>query len=464
MTNWTEIIAPYKKELLADLDGLLRIASVKDLKTASDKAPFGKNIDDALTYMLSLGQRDGFTVKNLDHYAGHIEIGQGEKSLGILTHLDVVPADASQWETDPFEPTYKDGKLYARGSLDDKGPALMAYYAVKILKDLGYTFNQRIRLIYGTDEENDWQGVEHYFKQEAMPDFGIVPDGIFPMIYAEKGIASIQLSQAYHSQQLLSFDSGSAYNVVPDYAKAVLDLRKDVTTAFNHYLSHFDLEGKIVQDGSRQVLEVFGKSAHAAGPERGVNAALHLVDFLSHLNLRQEEQKILSFIRQNFFGDSSAKTIGLAYHDQILGDVTNNLALIKLSGGEIRIGFNLRYPATYDYQSHLSTFKKLAQSQGFALEEISHRKPSYADLESPETKLLLDVYRKHTGDQTPPLAIGGLTYGRIFERGITFGPSFLGSPATLHQPNESIELNDLFKSLEIYIDAIYRLATVEGHD
>lgn len=188
MKDWASIIDDYKTDLLTDLEGLLCIPSVKDTASVSTKAPFGKGIQEALDYMLALGERDGFTVKNLDYYAGHLEIGQGESLLGILSHLDVVPVNPSQWETAPFTPVIKEGRLYARGALDDKGPTLMAYYAIKILKELGYTFNRRIRLILGTDEENDWQGVKHYFKHEEMPDFGIVPDGIFPMIYSEKGL------------------------------------------------------------------------------------------------------------------------------------------------------------------------------------------------------------------------------------------------------------------------------------
>ena len=85
--------------------------------------------------MLAYGERDGFTVKNVDNYAGHIEYGEGDETLDF-GHMDVVPA-GDGWETDPYEPVIKDGKIYARGASDDKGPSMAAYYAMKIIKELG---------------------------------------------------------------------------------------------------------------------------------------------------------------------------------------------------------------------------------------------------------------------------------------------------------------------------------------
>lgn len=80
--------------------------------------------------MLDLGKRDGFITKDVDHYAGHLEIGQGEKLLGIL----------SQRTTS---------------------------YLVLMKKII-----DRVLLTIS--------------KKETTPDFGIVPDGVSPTIYAEK--------------------------------------------------------------------------------------------------------------------------------------------------------------------------------------------------------------------------------------------------------------------------------------
>lgn len=464
MVNWTKIIEPYKKNLLIDLEKLLLIPSVKDPETTSPDAPFGRGIQEALDYMLNLGKRDGFITKDVDHYAGHLEVGQGEKLLGILSHLDVVPAETDQWDTPPFTPVIKDDKLFARGALDDKGPTLMAYYAVKILKELGYHFNQRIRLIYGTDEENNWQGVAHYFKKETMPDFGIVPDGIFPMIYAEKGVVSFDLNRELKSQNLLTFQAGKAYNVVPDQACAEISYHENLEVPFTSYLDRHGLNGNFSEDGDKQILTLEGKAAHAAGPSEGINAALHLAHFLISLDLDLDAKNFLDIIENYLWQDTEGKKIGIFHQDQELGDTTLNTAFITLEDGQARLGLNWRYPASLNFNQAWSHLQDLAQKEEWQLNLISHQETSHANLDSPETKLLLDTYRKHTGDQTPPLAIGGITYGRVFDRGITFGPFFLGKPATLHQPNEYIELADLWKALEIYLDALYQLATEEGQE
>lgn len=462
MTNWETIITPYKEALLADLQGLLKIPSVKDPETASPSAPFGEGIQKALEYMLALGQRDGFSTKDIDHYAGHLEIGHGEKLLGILSHLDVVPADATKWQTDPFTPILKDGKLFARGALDDKGPTLMAYYAVKILKEQGYHFNQRIRLIYGTDEENDWQGVTHYFKKEVMPNFGIVPDGIFPMIYAEKGVASLSFKKVVNSQQLLKFHAGQAYNVVADLASAELDFPENLQDAFETYLNENNLKGQWEKDESKQILTLYGKSAHAAGPSQGINAGLYLVHFLNQLALDQNAKEFLAIVDKYFWQDTSGKKLGIFHQDKELGDTTLNTAFITIENKQASIGINWRYPASLSFDKTWSIFKTWANQTKLDVSLISHQKPSHAKTDSPEVQTLLNTYRKLTKDQTPPLAIGGITYGRVFDRGITFGPAFLGKKATLHQPNEYIELDDLWKALVIYLEALYLLATEEG--
>ncbi len=67
----------------------------------------------------------------------------------------MVPA-GSGWDTDPYEPKIKDGKLYARGSSDDKGPNNGLLLCLKIIKELGLPVSKRVRFIVGTDEESGW--------------------------------------------------------------------------------------------------------------------------------------------------------------------------------------------------------------------------------------------------------------------------------------------------------------------
>ncbi|KLD59058.1 dipeptidase PepV, partial [Lactiplantibacillus plantarum] len=110
---------------------------------------------------------------------GYAEIGEGDETLAILAHVDEMPA-GNGWDTDPFEPTIKDGKMYARGVSDDKGPGMAAYYGLKIVKELGLKLNKKIRFIVGTDEESNWTGMKRYFEVEPAPTLGFSPDAMFP--------------------------------------------------------------------------------------------------------------------------------------------------------------------------------------------------------------------------------------------------------------------------------------------
>ena len=177
--NWQSEIEKRKQNLLVDTQNLLKIKSVLDEEQHTETAPFGEGVKAALDYMLELGANDGFTVKNVDHVAGHIEMGEGEELLGILCHVDVVP-EGDGWSSDPFGAEIRDGKIYARGAVDDKGPTMAAYYAMKVIKELGLPLQKRVRMIIGTDEESQWRCVNHYFEVEEMPTLGFAPDADFP--------------------------------------------------------------------------------------------------------------------------------------------------------------------------------------------------------------------------------------------------------------------------------------------
>ena len=125
--DWQKEVEARKDDLLKDLGDLIRINSIRDVEHGTKEEPLGPGPAAALRKVLEFGDRDGFVTKNIENVAGHIEYGDGEEMFGLLGHVDVVPVD-DNWDTDPFEPVIKDGKLYARGSADDKGPSIAAYY------------------------------------------------------------------------------------------------------------------------------------------------------------------------------------------------------------------------------------------------------------------------------------------------------------------------------------------------
>ena len=146
---------------------------------AEGDAPFGKEVQRAFDFALEMGRRDGFDVKNVDNYGGHIEFkGKTDEVVAVVGHLDVVPAgDLSNWKTDPFRAEISGGRMYGRGTIDDKGPFIAGYYAMKALKQAGFEPTRSIRAIMGLDEETEWKGMEYYMKKENPN----VVSGFLPM-------------------------------------------------------------------------------------------------------------------------------------------------------------------------------------------------------------------------------------------------------------------------------------------
>ena len=151
-----EKIMELQNDMIASIIEAVKIPSV--ISDAKEGYPFGENIDKVLRQTLKLCEDLGFRTVYKDGYYGYAEIGEGEELIGILGHLDVVPeGELDSWEIPPYEGVIKDGKLYGRGTQDDKGPTIAAIYAVKALMDLDVKFDKRVRFIFGTDEENLWR-------------------------------------------------------------------------------------------------------------------------------------------------------------------------------------------------------------------------------------------------------------------------------------------------------------------
>ncbi|MFA7220778.1 MAG: M20/M25/M40 family metallo-hydrolase, partial [Synergistaceae bacterium] len=143
------------EDLLKDLQSSLMIRSVYDESLVSVEHPFGPEISEALEGFLKCAEKLGFMTANISNYAGYAEMGSGEKLVGILAHLDVVPeGETAAWSVPPYSGKVVEGRLYGRGSLDDKGPAFSVLYAMKALRDSGFKLECRIRLIVGLDEES----------------------------------------------------------------------------------------------------------------------------------------------------------------------------------------------------------------------------------------------------------------------------------------------------------------------
>ncbi|MYL20092.1 dipeptidase PepV [Halobacillus litoralis] len=435
-----------------------KLISIPSVYTEDEGTPFGPSIQEALSHMLALGERDGFVTKNIDGYAGHIEFGEGDEIIGVLGHLDVVPAGEG-WTSPPFEPVVRNERLYGRGAQDDKGPVMAAYMAMKMLKDQGFIPRKKIRLILGTDEERDWQGMAHYFKKEPMPAAGFTPDASFPVIHAEKGLLDAYVTYPSESSRegeaaLLNVKGGGPLNMVPD--EAVAEISGDIRAAFEAYVKD-DQEKAYLEEKEESVRIVFkGRAAHASRPETGKNALTDLLGFLKTLPLPASDQAAAEHLHASF-KDTNGRGLGLEISDDVSGPLTSNLGSLEKTNEGWKAGVNLRYPVTADADQVIRELHTALERNEGKLEIYDHLASIHLEKEDPFVQTLLTVYNDATGEKAEALSIGGATYARALKTGVAFGAMFADSPDTAHQADEHVRLQDMVKAMAIYAESLYRL-------
>ncbi len=411
------------------------LVKIKSVKTApKNQMPFGEGIYNALKFMLSLGDSLGFNTINYDNYIGEITFGNGNDSdgLAILCHLDVVPeGDESKWLYPPYSATEVDGKIYGRGIVDDKAPAVLCLYALKELKDNGYIPSRKIKLILGCDEESGWDCIEHYKKVAVMPKEGFSPDGDFPVIYAEKGIYHVEFSFEIN-KRIKNIFGGERVNMVCDYAYSELDL---ITSKEKEIL----INNGLTVEGS--TIKAYGKSAHGSTPEVGDNAIKKLFYSLTKIGVLPNNIYNGLFDNKDLFDGVKDET----------GCLTFSPNVCRIDNGVLKVSTDIRYPATYDFEKIRNLVNKISKS-----EVLHHQLPIISDKNGKLVKTLLDIYNNEFNKNEEPIAIGGGTYARALENGVAFGPSIVGD-SRCHIPNEYITIEELEKCYKIYYKAIKEL-------
>ena len=459
--DFKQEVLNHKEDLLKDLFDLLSVRSILGTDI-TEETPFGSGPREALDLILSFGKRDGYKTKLVENKAGHIEVGEGEELFGILGHVDVVPVVEADWTSHPFKPEIRDGKIFARGSLDDKGPTMAAYYAVKLLDKLGVKWNKRVRVIVGSDEETGFRCVEAYFKHEEQPASGFTPDAMFPLVYAEKARATFDhklkfvLEDGNYNYKLVRFNGGQVLNMVIASAKAELVGEvSDIKEKFENFLVQEKLDGEVtVEDTIKLTLK--GKAAHGSTPQYGINGATKLAEFLSTLGLDNNGKNFVNYIVEKLANDPFGEKLGIDYSDNEMGEATYNYGILDYDL-EKKVGIvstDCRHPMKFDLVARLNGVKV----DNIDIEVTSTKEAHYVPKDDKLVTTLMDVYRKHTGDtKNDAFVLGGGTYARCLKKGVAFGLLFPGKEDTMHQANEYLEVEDLLLATAIYAEGIYKL-------
>ncbi|WP_161878410.1 Sapep family Mn(2+)-dependent dipeptidase [Alkalibacterium sp. MB6] len=436
-----------KSDSLKALKKIVNIPSINSTKE-DERAfpPFGKGIDSALKEMLSICDKLGMdTFYDPEGYYGYADYGEGDEMVGVLCHLDVVPeGDREKWKSDPFTATERDGAVYGRGTQDDKGPTIAALYAFKAVADAGETFGKKIRFIFGTDEETLWRCMDMYKSHEKLPDIGFVPDGVFPLVYAEKGLLQIKMTGPGATK--VEAHCGESPNVVPDTAEYCG--AGDITELSARFkalsIPHTVKEDKII---------VHGKSAHSSVAGDGKNAIALLAKGLVGL----QPHPAVSFIAEKIGFETNGESLFGEVIEDRSGKLTLNVGKLEIKPSFSEIVLDIRIPVTHDKDELMGTLKEAAAVYGFDCQVFDYLPALHVPIESPLVQTLWKVYRDKTEDSTEPKITGGATYARAMPNMVAFGAHFPNSKSLAHMENEHITLTDFYNAMDIYAEAIYRL-------
>ena len=450
--SFGENIMKYKEDIIADLTELIAIKSISGTDACQD----------ALDWMIKKAQSFGLKAEKVGDKACHVELGEGGKLCGVLSHLDVVP-EGNNWNSLPFELSVGDGYMYGRGIADDKGAALVNLYCLRALKEMGVTGKNTVRAIFGVDEERGMHDMDEYFSKEPLPELSFTPDSEYGICQYEKGLLQLELyADTHDGTTLTQMHSGKAVNAVPDTAYALLDCTENE----DHQLARLadakkgSFEFYYTIDGLMVLSR--GTAAHGSTPEKGLNAATALIDLLTSNFALPTMGTIPAFISHYIGTDYDGVMLGIKMRDKESGPLTVNVGTVHIDEGYATCTMDIRYPVTADGEEILRKITENAEREGVHVKVLEHTPPLNMDKDSDIIRLLSESYEAVMGEKPLLYSTGGGTYARkLGGKGVAFGPVFPGEESNMHNANECLSVDKYFKHAQICLESIYHLYTKE---
>lgn len=456
----------HREEMLRDISELVRIPSEKG--ESKPGMPFGEFPAKALDAAVKLAERHGFSVRDYDHYAVAVNLNDCPRQLDILAHLDVVPAGNGWTVTEPFEPLIQDGKLYGRGTADDKGPAVAALYAMRAVRDLQVPLTKNARLVLGSDEECGSADMKHYYSLEQEAPMTFSPDADFPVVNIEKGRYStcVRASWAEDARlpRILSVSGGVKSNVVPDTAQAVLEglTASELSVYVREAEARTGIRFLLREENNQVVLEAHGTCAHASTPGEGNNAVTGLIDLLAGIPFADSESfRRLCAVKKLFpHGDWKGTAAGVAMKDEISGELTMSLNLFHYGAADGLKGyFDGRTPVSATDRNLRDVFCAFARSLGLVPDDEGVSPAHHVPADTPFVQTLLKCYEQYSGQKGKCLAIGGGTYAHHLKNGVGFGCCLPGTDNHMHGADEYAVIDELLLGAKIFTQVIIDLCS-----
>ncbi len=438
------------EEMLQSLQRLVKYNSVES--EPSEGKPFGEGPAAVLGEALEMAEEMGFRTKNVDNYCGYAEIGEGKDIIGLVGHLDIVPAGTG-WDTDPFTVTRKGDKVYGRGVSDDKGGVVASLYAMKRVLDSGIPLNKRIRVLMGCNEESGSRCMAYYNQHEEPITTGFTPDGDFPGIYGEKGM--LGMTARSKSTKIVDIHGGFVSNAVCSECTTVVRSEDVDLEALAFALKETALpDFSITEENGLITIFAKGVSAHASLPTQGVNACGCTMEALKKAGM---EDDFVNFYVERIGTSCDGAGCGLKVEDEY-GALTLNNGITKMEDGVITCTIDCRFPVTFTPAEIVERVTPYLDDPRGSFKVEKTVEPLFYPPDSPLVKSLVSAYREVTGDmESQPQVIGGGTYAKSIPGIIAFGCEFPGGDNHIHDANESLPVKELGLQQEIYYQAILKL-------
>ena len=439
----------YLEPLILRLQKLIQIPSVYDEASCSKKAPFGEKVLAALNYMQEIADEDGLNCVNYDNYVLAINYENKEERIDVIGHLDVVEA-GNGWLYDPFSGQIVDNKMYGRGSQDMKTAVMLIYTALRIINDYHLPCKRELRIVLGTDEERTMDDMKYYIHKANEPTFAFTPDGMFPLSIGEKGALMWRLKGKVDTI-IESLDAGVQCNVIAPNAKAILKGTHFVER-LNELIDIEKMNATVKVEGEQTIIEVIGKAAHASRPSDGHSATYDLLYLIS-----QTTTDVIASNLYEVFHKHDGSGANMKMSLEPMGELTCNLGILRIVDGEVYGEVDARYP--YGISSEELTTR--LQQVCFVDVSLDYDAiPVLHDINNPFIQSLLKIYQDHTGDYSEPFISGGVTYSKVVNNCVAFGPGKFGMEILAHQANEYVLLDSLKELLILYTEAMLEIANI----
>ena len=452
------------QDTIKDIQKIVKIKTVKEEST--DGAPFGLGLKKGLEETLNIAKNLGFKTTNLDSYIGYAEFGEGEDYIGILGHIDVVPeGDHSKWSVPPYSGEIIGKDMVSRGVLDNKGPIISALYSMKALKECVPSFNHRVRIIFGTNEESGDEDIKYYLSKEKAPKYAFTPDGQFPVVFSEKGIYTFSFRDRFKKEESVVVDitGGTRSNVVPEEAKATL--KKDsYLKALNELEKLGDTPCKFEVLEKNNLVEIIckGVPAHASSPQRGINPITWLFKFLNKIVSKDDSlKKFIEFMDKVVSTKTDGEGLGIKTLNEETGDLTLSCGIVKIVHEKeslISVKFNVRYPVNTDEKTLDIQLNKVGEQNKVEFFKENHNAPLYFSKSHPLVEKLQNVFLEVTKREDKPVALGGGTYAKLMPNTVAFGPNFKEFKGNPHGFDERMDMDMLKQGMLMYALAVLELS------